>query len=99
MFVCRIGACGHVRRDFREEGCAAHVSRARAGCLRSFVRCLASNYRSPNIAHVPGWSMSTGLVIAGALVLIASVAFSVKSIIDTRRRYYEDYLKRTGRGK
>jgi hypothetical protein len=43
--------------------------------------------------------MNAALVSAGVAVLIASIWFAVRSMIETRRKYYQNYLKRTGRDK
>jgi uncharacterized protein YoxC len=38
------------------------------------------------------------LLIAALILAIAVVAFSVRTLVQTRKKYYEDYLKRKRNG-
>ena len=38
--------------------------------------------------------MTAVVIITGSILGIIGIGFSIWSIIDTRKRYYEDYMRR-----
>ena len=42
--------------------------------------------------------LTTILLVAGSILGAAGIAFAIWSIIDTRKKYYEEYLRRRRRG-
>ena len=43
--------------------------------------------------------MTAVIITIGSILAIAGIGVSIWSIIDTRKRYYEDYMRRKRRGK
>ena len=43
--------------------------------------------------------MNTAIIIISSVAAIVGICVSIWSIIDTRKRYYEDYMRRKRRGK
>ena len=43
--------------------------------------------------------MTAAVIITGSILGVIGIGFSIWSIIDTRKRYYEDYMRRKRRGK
>ena len=43
--------------------------------------------------------MTVAVIITGSILGVIGIGFSIWSIIDTRKRCYEDYMRRKRRGK
>ena len=43
--------------------------------------------------------MTEALIITGSILAIVGISVSIWSIIDTRKRYYKEYMRRKGRAK
>ena len=43
--------------------------------------------------------MTAAIIITGSILGIIGIGFSIWSIIDTRKRYYEDYMGKKRRAK
>ncbi len=43
--------------------------------------------------------MTAAVIITGSILGLVGIGFSIWSLIDTRKRYYEEYKRRKRRGK
>ena len=43
--------------------------------------------------------MTAAVIITGSILGVIGIGFSIWSIIDTRKRYYEDYMRKKRRAK